>query len=71
VLKITITDLPDEQRWSLQGQLVGQWAADRDAKSVAGLVVLQSTVRGFKPGSEKERQLTTVAGATSISVNCL
>jgi RNA polymerase sigma-70 factor (ECF subfamily) len=44
---------------------------DRDAKSVAGLVVLQSTVRGFKPGSEKERQLTTVAGATSISVNCL
>ena len=27
VLKINITDLPDEQRWSLQGQLVGQWAA--------------------------------------------
>jgi anti-anti-sigma regulatory factor len=28
VLKIHITDLPDEQRWSLQGQLVGQWAAE-------------------------------------------
>jgi hypothetical protein len=28
VLKITITDLPDEQRWSLQGQLVGQWASE-------------------------------------------
>ena len=28
VLKINITDLPDEQRWSLQGQLVGQWAAE-------------------------------------------
>jgi hypothetical protein len=28
VLKITITDLPDEQRWSLQGQLVGQWAVE-------------------------------------------
>jgi hypothetical protein len=28
VLKITMTDLPDEQRWSLQGQLVGQWAAE-------------------------------------------
>jgi ABC-type transporter Mla MlaB component len=28
VLKITITDLPDEQRWSLQGQLVSQWAAE-------------------------------------------
>jgi hypothetical protein len=28
VLKITVTDLPDEQRWSLQGQLVGQWALE-------------------------------------------
>ncbi len=28
VLKITITDLSDEQRWSLQGQLVGQWATE-------------------------------------------
>ena len=26
MLKITITDLSDEQRWSLQGLLVGQWA---------------------------------------------
>ena len=31
VLKITITDLPDEQRWSLQGQLIGQWAAELKA----------------------------------------
>ncbi|MCU1338113.1 MAG: hypothetical protein JWO19_3694 [Bryobacterales bacterium] len=28
MLKITITDLSDEQRWSLEGQLVGQWAAE-------------------------------------------
>jgi hypothetical protein len=28
MLKITITDLPDEQRWSLQGRLVGQSAAE-------------------------------------------
>jgi hypothetical protein len=28
MLKIPITDLPDEQRWSLQGQLVGQWATE-------------------------------------------
>jgi hypothetical protein len=28
VLKITITDLADEQRWSLEGQLAGQWAAE-------------------------------------------
>jgi hypothetical protein len=28
VLKIAITDSADEQRWSLQGQLVGQWSAE-------------------------------------------
>ena len=43
---------------------------DRNAASVPGLVVLHSTVRRFKPGSEKARQVTTVAGATSISVHC-
>jgi hypothetical protein len=28
MLRIAITDLPGEQKWSLQGQLVGQWAAE-------------------------------------------
>jgi hypothetical protein len=28
LLKITIAELPEEQRWSLQGQLVGEWAAE-------------------------------------------
>jgi ABC-type transporter Mla MlaB component len=28
VLKITITDFADEQRWSLHGQLAGEWAAE-------------------------------------------
>jgi hypothetical protein len=28
VLKITITDLPDAQRWSLRGHLVDQWASE-------------------------------------------
>ena len=28
MLRIAITDSPGEQRWSLQGQLVGQWAAE-------------------------------------------
>ena len=28
MLKITITDLSDEQRWFLQGQLAVQWAAE-------------------------------------------
>jgi hypothetical protein len=34
------------------------------------LVVLHSTVRRFKPGSEEARQVTTVAGATSITIHC-
>jgi ABC-type transporter Mla MlaB component len=28
VLRITITDFPDEQRWSLEGRLLGPWAAE-------------------------------------------
>ena len=32
---------------------------------------LHSTVRGFKEGSEELRQVTTVAGATSISFHCV
>ena len=44
--------------------------SDRTAANVADLVVLHSTVRGFKAGSERARQVTTVAGATSITVHC-
>ncbi len=43
---------------------------DRNATSVGDLVVLHSSVRGFKAGSERARQVTTVAGATSVSVHC-
>jgi hypothetical protein len=43
---------------------------DRNAASAANLVVLHSTVRRFKPGSEKARQVTTVAGATSVDIHC-
>ena len=28
MLRITMTNSQEEQRWSLQGQLVGQWAAE-------------------------------------------
>ena len=28
VLKITVTDLPNEQRWCLEGRLAGPWAAE-------------------------------------------
>lgn len=43
---------------------------DRNTANVADLVVLHSSVRGFKQGSERARQVTTVAGATSISIHC-
>ena len=43
---------------------------DQSSNEVAGLVVLHSTVRGFKQGDERKRQVTTVAGATSITVHC-
>ncbi len=43
---------------------------DRNATSVADLVVLHSTVQGFKKGSERARQVTTISGATSITVHC-
>ncbi len=43
---------------------------ERTAASAPDLVVLHSTVRGFKASSERARQVTTVAGATSITVHC-
>jgi len=43
---------------------------DRNASGVPDIVVLHSSVRGFKAGSERARQVTTVAGATSITVHC-
>jgi hypothetical protein len=43
---------------------------DRRAKDAPDLVVLHSTVRGFKEGSERARRVTTVAGATSITIHC-
>jgi hypothetical protein len=43
---------------------------DHNAASATDLVVLRSTVRGFKKGSEMARNVTTVAGKTSIDVHC-
>ena len=43
---------------------------DHNADAVADLVVLHSTVRGFKQGSEMARNVTTVAGKTSIDIHC-
>jgi hypothetical protein len=58
VLKITITDLSDEQRWSLQGQLVGQWA-----------VQLQSTWREARHAEDTRRRIVELIEVTSIDRN--
>jgi len=55
VLKITITDLPDEQRWSLQGQLVGQWAAE-----------LRLTWRKAQVAGETRKCIVELTEVTSI-----
>lgn len=41
---------------------------ERAAADAPDLVTMHSTVRGFKEGSARMRQVTTVAGATSIKV---
>jgi hypothetical protein len=43
---------------------------DRNSADAPNLIVLHSSVRGFKKGNEMARQVTTVAGATSIKVHC-
>jgi hypothetical protein len=58
VLKITITDLSDGQRWSLQGQLVGQWAAE-----------LQSRWREARQAGDTWRCIVELIEVTSIDRN--
>ena len=43
---------------------------DKRAADAADLIILHGSVRGFKKGSEMARQVTTVAGKTSIDVHC-
>jgi hypothetical protein len=72
--------VPAEFRVALYENLIGQLEkrgfkhvyrdGDRNAAGAANLVVLHSTVRRFKAGNEMARQVTTVAGATSISIHC-
>ena len=74
------TTVPTEFKVALYENLIGQLEkrgfqhvyreGDRNALSATDLVVLHSTVQRFRPGSEKAREVTTVAGATSISVHC-
>ena len=58
MLKITITDLPDEQRWSLQCQLAGQWAAE-----------LQSTWREARCAEDTRRRIVELIEVTFIDGN--
>ena len=43
---------------------------DRNATDASDLVILHTAVTGFKQGSELKRNVTTVSGATSITVHC-
>jgi len=74
-------ELPAEFRVALYEELIRQLQkrggihevfrdGDRNATNFTDLVVLHTTVKGFKAGSERARQVTTVAGATSITVHC-
>ena len=58
VLKITITDLSDEQRWCLQGLLIGQWAAE-----------LQSTWREARQAGDTRRCVVEMIEVTAIDHN--
>jgi GNAT superfamily N-acetyltransferase len=58
MLKIAVTDLPDEQRWSLQGQLVGQWAT-----------VLISTWREAHHAGDTRKNIVDLTEVASIDRN--
>jgi hypothetical protein len=43
---------------------------DRNAQTNQNLLRMRSTITAFQEGSERERQVTTVKGATKIMVHC-
>lgn len=55
MLKITMTDLPDEQRWSLHGRLVNHWAAE-----------FGSQWREARHAGDMRRCIVELTGVTSI-----
>jgi len=44
-------------------------SGDKDAVNVPDLVTLRTKARAFTEGSQKKREVTTVMGATSLTVN--
>jgi ABC-type transporter Mla MlaB component len=57
-MKIVITDLSDEQKWSVQGQLVGEWAAE-----------LLSTWKKTHHAGDMRRTIVDLIEVTSIDRN--
>ena len=58
MLKITMNELPDEQRWSLQGHLVGEWADE-----------LMSTWRKTRQVGDTRKCIVELIEVTSIDRN--
>jgi hypothetical protein len=58
MLRITIKDLSGEQRWYLQGQLVGQWAAE-----------LKSTWKNERHAGDTRRCIVELIKVKSIDRN--
>jgi hypothetical protein len=58
VLKITITDLPDEQRWYLEGLLVGRLAIE-----------LESAWRKARLAEDTRRRIVDLTDVSSIDRN--
>jgi hypothetical protein len=44
-------------------------SGDQDAAKVADLVTLRTAAQAFKKGSQKQREVTTVMGATSLTLS--
>jgi hypothetical protein len=72
-------DIPAEFQFAIYERLIqrvrrdGEFkqvfrGGDREAKNVPDLVVLRTTILGFKEGSEIKREVTTVAGGTAVAV---
>src|SRR3984885_9173645 len=57
-MRIAITDLSDEQKWSVQGQLVGEWAAE-----------LLSTWEKTHHAGDPRRTIVDLIEVTSIDRN--
>ena len=81
MIQTDATPLPAEFQVSLYENLIDQLRkksvfqhvyrdGDQNAAAAPDLIKLQCTVQKFEKGSERMRQVTTVAGATSMTLRC-